>query len=102
MEKRVLIRYLLPVAALALLACSSGTAEKDRVVATVNGAPITAAELQHAVSGHGKNKPVTRHTVDDQLKLMIEQKLLIQQAVKMGLHTEKCAGTSLTKFFDIG
>jgi len=89
MVKRVFIRHLVPLAALVLLACSGGTVEKEKVVATVNGAHITAAELQQEAADYGKNNRVTRHTVDDQLKFMIEQKLLIQEAIKMGHQREE-------------
>lgn len=100
MIKRVLIRRLVPLAALALLACSFGTAEKEKAVATVNGAPITTAELQQEVTGYGKNNPVTRHTVDDQLKLMIEQKLLIQEAIKMGISEDKRFVETIKAFWE--
>jgi hypothetical protein len=100
MKKRVLIRRLLPLAVLALLACSPGTAEKEKAVATVNGAPITAAELQQKVVGYGKNNAVTRHAVDDQLHLMIEHKLLIQEAVKMGLNEDKRFAETIKAFWE--
>jgi hypothetical protein len=51
-------------------------AGNEKIVAEVNGAAITAAELRAEVAGYGKNNPVTRHTVEDQLKVMVEQKLL--------------------------
>jgi hypothetical protein len=79
----ILTRCLVLLAGLTLLACGSGT--KEKVVAVVNDAPIVESELRHEVAGYGKNSPVTRQTVEDQLKIMIEQKLLIQEAVKMGL-----------------
>jgi len=100
MKKRVLIRYLFPLAALALLACSPGTAEKEKAVATVNGAPITATELQQKVAGYGKNNALTRHAVDDQLHLMIEHKLLIQEAVKMGLTEDKKFAETIKAFWE--
>jgi len=100
MEKRVLIRCLFPLAALALLACSPGTAEKEKAVATINGAPITAAELQQKVAGYGKNNALTRHAVDDQLHLMIEHKLLIQEAVKMGLNEDKKFAETIKAFWE--
>lgn len=86
---RALIRRLVPLAVLTLLACSGGTAEKEKVVATVNGAAISAAELQRKTAEYGKNSTVTRRMVDDRLKVMIEHKLLIQEAVKMGLNEDK-------------
>jgi hypothetical protein len=100
MEKRVLIQRLVPLALLALLACSSGTAEKEKAVVTVNGASITAEELKREVAGYGANNPITRHTVDDKLKLMIEQKLLIQEAVKMGLSEDKKFAETIKTFWE--
>ena len=100
MAKGVLIRRLLLLAVLALLACSCGKAEQEKVVATVNGAHITTAELQHAAAGYGKNNQVTRHTVEDQLHLMIEHKLLIQEAVKMGLNEDKRFTETIKAFWE--
>jgi hypothetical protein len=100
MIKKVSIQSLIPLVVLALLACSGsgGKAEKEKVVATVNGAAITATELQQEVEGYGKVNPVSSPTVDhrrqhlmfdDQLQQMIEHKILIQEAVKMGLNEDK-------------
>ncbi|EKD40564.1 MAG: hypothetical protein ACD_75C00011G0003 [uncultured bacterium] len=100
MLKRIWIRRLVPLAALALLACSSGTAEKEKAVATVNGAPITTAELQQKAASYAKNSPITRHTVDDQLHIMIEHKLLIQEAVKTGLNEDKRFVETIKTFWE--
>jgi len=100
MIRKVLIRRLVPLAVLALLACSCGKAENEKAVAKVNGAPITAVELRREVAGYGKNNPVTRHTVDDKLHLMIEQKLLIQEAVKMGLTEDKKFAETIKTFWE--
>jgi hypothetical protein len=100
MVKMGLIRYLVPLAALALLACSGGTTAHDKVVATVNGAHITTAELQQEAADYGKNNPVTRHTVDDQLHLMIEHKLLIQEAIKMGISEKKEFAETIKVFWE--
>ena len=100
MVKRVLIRHLVPLAALVLLACSGGTVEKEKVVATVNGAHITAAELQQEAADYGKNNRVTRHTVNDQLHLMIEHKLLIQEAIKMGISEKKEFAETIKDFWE--
>jgi hypothetical protein len=94
------IRRLSLLAMFALVACSSGTTGNEKVVATVNGAPITAAALRQEVAGYGKNNPVTRHTVEDQLKVMIEQKLLIQEAVKMGLNEDKRFAETIKTFWE--
>jgi parvulin-like peptidyl-prolyl isomerase len=106
MGKGVFIRRLLPRAALALfvtlalMACSSGTTEKEKVVAKVNGAAVTAAELQREIEGYGKNNPITRHTIDDRLQLIIEQKLLIQEAVRMGIPEDKKFVETIKTFWE--
>ncbi len=88
------------LASLAAIACTSGTAEKDKIVASVNGAPIVAAELRKEVAGYGKNNPITRHTLEDQLKVMIEQKLLIQEAVKLGLNEDPKFAETIKTFWE--
>jgi len=74
--------------------------EKEKVVATVNGAHITAAELQQEAADYGKNNRVTRHTVNDQLHLMIEHKLLIQEAIKMGISEKKEFAETIKDFWE--
>jgi hypothetical protein len=100
MVKERMIRRLVPLFALALLACSPGAAEKEKVVATVNGASITAAEIQQEATDYGKNNPVTHHTAEDQLHLMIEHKLLIQEAVKMGISEDKKFAETIKVFWE--
>jgi hypothetical protein len=87
-------------ASFAALACTSGTAEKDKIVATVNGAPIAAADLRRDVAGYGKNRPITRETLDDQLKVMIDQKLLIQEAVKLSLSEDAKFAATIKTFWE--
>ena len=98
MMSKTFTRYLVPLAVLAMVACSADKGEKEQALATVNGSPITMNELLHEVEGFGKVNPVSNTTVDerrqrlmldDQLQQMIEHKLLIQEAVKMGLNEDK-------------
>lgn len=89
------------LACLVVIACSSSdTAEKDKIVATVNGASIAAAELRKEVAGYSKNNPITRHALDDQLKVMIEKKLLIQEAVKLGLSEDEKFAETIKTFWE--
>lgn len=98
--KEMMIRLLMVLAVLALQACNPGGAPKEKAVATVNDAPITAAELRQEVAGYGKNNPITRQTVEDQLKIMIEQKLLIQEAVRMGLSEDPKFAETIKTFWE--
>jgi hypothetical protein len=88
MKKAVSIRYLLFLVLLALMACSP-KAPKEDAVAKVNDGVITAQDLLQELERYGKINQVTRHTIDDRLQVMIEQKLLIQEAIKMGLPEDK-------------
>lgn len=100
MRRPVILVPIIFLASLVMMACNSGTAGKDKVVATVNGAPIVAAELRKEVAGYGKNNPITRHTLEDQLKVMIEQKLLIQEAVKLRLNEDAKFAETIKKFWE--
>jgi hypothetical protein len=101
MRMQAMIRSLILLSALILAACGSpGSSGNEKVVAEVNGAAITAAELQQAVAGYGKNNSVTRHTVDDQLKVMIEKKLLIREAVKLGLTEDPKFAETIKTFWE--
>lgn len=76
---------------LAIISCSSGGKERD-AVATVNDAPIVSQELKKEVARYSRQNPaqkVTFNTVEDSLKSMIDQKLLVQEAVKKGLHEKE-------------
>lgn len=83
-----LIRFELFVFLLLLLvSCRAEVAEKD-VVARVNGEAVTLKELQHEVSLRARQYPsvkITPAVMRAQLDSMIERKLLVQEATKMGL-----------------
>ena len=100
MRRPVILLHIIFLVSLAAIACNSGTADKGTIVATVNGAPIVAAELRKEVAGYGKNNPITRHTVEDQLKVMIEQRLLIQEAVKLGLNEDEKFAEAIKTFWE--
>ncbi|MDZ4165697.1 MAG: SurA N-terminal domain-containing protein [Smithellaceae bacterium] len=91
MRRHALIFGLLLSFALIFGACSSGKKEHD-AVATVNDAPIMAEDILAEVARYARQNPsqaITQNTIDDQLKVMIEQKLLIQEAVKKRLHEDR-------------
>lgn len=91
MRKNALVFSFLLSCALVIGACSSDKKERE-VVATVNDATILAEELQAEVARYARQNPsqrITRCTIDDQLNVMIEQKLMIQEAVKKRLHEDR-------------
>ncbi|MBN1662766.1 MAG: hypothetical protein JW943_04120 [Deltaproteobacteria bacterium] len=90
------------ILALALAACNSGK-EKPEVVATVNGAPIDAEELQKEVARFARQNPsqkITGATVEDRLKVIIEQKLLVQEAMKKRLHEDKKFVAAIKQYWE--
>ena len=82
---------LLLTATLLALSCSSKPEDK-KVVASVNDAQILLSELQKEVAGSAKQHPESRlspQDVEDRLKTMIERKLMVQEAVRLGLSEDE-------------
>ncbi len=77
--------FLFPV--LLLISCK-GKPPGQKAVATVNGSPILLVELQKEVSAYSKLQPssgITSQSLEDHLRIMIEKKIMIQEAMKKGL-----------------
>jgi len=76
-----------------LLTMSCGSKHEDKnIVASVNDAGITLAELRKEVAGSAKQHPeapLTSRDVEDRLKTMIERKLMVQEAVRRGLSQDE-------------
>jgi|SRR3989338_1126214 len=65
-----------------------GDKQKLEVVATVNDAPILLKEFQKEISIQSRRDPtfkITSQTLENHLDTTIEKKLMIQEAMKMGL-----------------
>lgn len=82
-----------------LLGCGKKD-EKEKIVARVNDAPILLKELQLNVALMSKRDPgfkVTGEVIEEELDAIIDKKLLIQEAMKMGvLEDEKFVRTIRT------
>jgi len=77
-------------ALLLLTACSSAQQDQD-IITRVNDIPIYASELRKEMARYTKQNPgvkVTDGTINERLNTLIEQKLLIQEAVKKGITKE--------------
>ncbi|MDD5434333.1 MAG: SurA N-terminal domain-containing protein [Nitrospira sp.] len=74
---------------ISISACSSNNGkEKGEVVATVNSSPILFKEFQKELAMYSRRDPSSKinpRTVEEQLEVMIDNKLMIQEATKMGL-----------------
>lgn len=74
---------------LALFITSCGRdKQQSESIATVNNAPVLLKEFQKEISIQSKKDPtfkITSKTLQEQLDTMIDKKLMIQEAMKMGL-----------------
>ncbi len=85
------IIFLLLAATLLTPACSSRHEDK-KVVASVNDGQILLSDLQKEIAGSAKQHPEARlssQDVEDRLNTMIERKLMIQEAVRLGLSEDE-------------
>jgi len=85
--KRILAILILPV----LIVSCTGK-EKADTVASVNGAPILLRDFKKELKAVERRTPgfvLTGESAEDVLNTMIERKLLIQEAVKLGLSEDE-------------
>jgi len=83
-----LIVLLSVIALVALYGCSRGTTDKGEVVATVNKEPVRREDFQIEMALRAKQNPsysLTAQTIDEQMNTIIDRRLMIQEAMKMGL-----------------
>lgn len=74
-----------------LTACSSNQQEKD-IVAQINDISIPTSELKKEITRYANQNPglrITSRAVNERLRTLIEQKLMIQEAVKKGITKEE-------------
>lgn len=68
-------------------ACGSGK-NKEQAVASVNRSPILLKEFQKELAVNSRRDPAIKlnsRVIEEQLELMIDKKLMIQEATRMGL-----------------
>ncbi len=97
--------YLLHVffAAALLLTSCKGKQPAQKAVATVNDSPISLVELQKEVSSYSKLQPASRITsqsLEEHLRIMIEKKIMIQEAMKKGLAEDEKFVETIKKFWE--
>lgn len=78
-------------------------ASADPVIASVNGDPITAKDLKRELALRFKQNPsfkVTPETLHDELDIMIDRKLLIQEAMRRKITEEENFAAAIRTFWE--
>lgn len=102
MKINVCFLYLFLFPLLLLTSCK-GKQPDQKVVATVNDSPISLLELQKEVSAYSKMQPsseITSQSLEDHLRIMIEKKIMIQEAMKKGLAEDEKFVETIKKFWE--
>jgi len=90
------------LSALLIISCQDKK-EGQSVVATINDSRISMVELQKEVSIYSKREPASKITpqiIEEQLKTMIEKKLMIQEAMKMGIAEDEKFAETIKKLWE--
>jgi hypothetical protein len=85
-----------------VLSCSKKPQDKA-VVATVNDSPIYLSELEKELAQHDSQKSSLRANpaaAYDQLNTMIDRKLMIQEAIKMGLSEDERFAETIKRYWE--
>jgi len=80
-----------------------GSADRDKVIAYVNKEPIYASELKRSIALKTRQDPmfkVTPETRNDHLDMLIERKLIIQEAIDKGLASEDKFVNTIKTFWE--
>lgn len=86
-----------------LFSCGSKEPERGEKVASVNGSPIFMKDLASEVNRASRMEPgkkLTDERVEEILHTMIDKKLLIDEAVKMGLSEDERFLESIKSFWE--
>ncbi len=87
-------------AVLAVRGCVRGGPQKERVIATINGEPVYVGDFKRSMALNFKRDPmfrVTPQTLEKQINLLIDKRLLIQEARQRKLdQTERFVNTIKT------
>lgn len=77
--------------------------ENDKVIATVNDAPILLNELQYKIATISKQDPelkLTTKTIEQELNTIIDKKIMIQEAMKLGISKDKKFLNTIRTFWE--
>lgn len=87
MKRRRVVVFILSIfLVFSLMSC--GKNKKEEIVATVNEAPIRLKDLKYNVALRSKRDPelkITPQVIKDELDLLIEKKLMVQEALEKGI-----------------
>lgn len=88
---------------LLITGCTKQGSEVGKVVATVNEESIKLEDFQREIALRSKQNPsykVTPQTIDEQLHTIIDRRLMIQEATKMGLVNNKDFVRTIQTFWE--
>jgi hypothetical protein len=83
--------------------CSKGKSGEGNVVATVNKEPIRLEDFQREMALRSNQDPsykVTPQAIDEQIDTIIDRRLMIQEATKMGLTSNKDFVRTIQTFWE--
>lgn len=84
-------------------ACKSDLPHKEEIIAYVNKEPIYASELKKEIALRARHEPGYKSTAEaeaDQLDIMIDRKLIIQEAVSKGLGRQEKFVATIKNFWE--
>lgn len=93
----------IPLTATLLFSCGAREADRGTEIANVNGSPIYMKDLVSEVNRASKMEPgmkLTDERIEEILHTMIDRKLLIDEAVKMGLSEDERFLESIKSFWE--
>jgi hypothetical protein len=104
LKKSIIVSFGVCFIALAFSSCGdSPMAGKPNVIAMVNKEPILASELEHDIAIRTRQDPffkVTPETKLEQLDIIIDKKLIIQEAVHRGLARDEKFVNTIRNFWE--
>lgn len=101
--KRSCVLIPLALGALVLSSCGRQPPPKEEVIAQVNGEPLYVKDYDRAIDVSSNNEPLLRRdpdALDAQLEMLIQKKLLIQEARKAELDREDRFSQTIKTFWE--
>jgi len=104
MSRLLLCPVLLTVLVTAFIyGCNKGKDVEGNIVATINKEPIKIEDFQREIALRTKQDPsykVTPQAIDEQIDTIIDRRLMIQEAMKMGLTNNKEFARTIQTFWE--
>jgi len=83
--------------------CTKGKGDESNIVATINNEPIKLEDFQREMALRSKQDPsykITPQAIDEQIDTIIDRRLMIQEATKMGLTSNKDFVRTIQTFWE--